>query len=327
MKNLISEINRLYGLNINFSEKITKGFLSENHILHGDNKKYFLKRYCFDKKERIEEIHSVKKYFANGGIKVILPITNIEGNTFFIFENGYFALFPYVSDIQLERGSLTDTAIISLGETLGKIHLLGKDSNLLIEERFKAWNKEKTLEKIEMIYTELRKKNNLTDFDKLALEILKIKERLIKENSIIYEDLKFLSDHLIHGDYLDHNVFWGSDNRVSFVFDFEKTEYSPRIYELWRSLMYIFLSTDITTKDIRRAKLYLTSYKNIYPTTRDELTRGLKLFYLKSIHGVWVENEHYINNSDRVNEFLYSNYNRIKYLSDNLDTLEKQLLD
>ena len=325
MENLISEINRLYDLQPHSSEKVTKGFLSENHVLFSNDKKYFLKRYRFGRRERIEEIHSAKKYFADGGIPVILPIENNEGSTFFLFENGYFALFPFVSGVQLERGSFTDRAIISLGETLGKIHLLGKDSNLPIKERFKAWNKEKSLEKIEMIYAELKKKANPTDFDKLALESLETKKKLVKENSIVYEELKLPSNHLIHGDYLDRNVFFGPDSKVSFVFDFEKTDYSPRMYELWRSLMYSFLSSDITTEDIRRAKLYLVSYTKTYPTTKDELVRGLKLFYLKSIHGVWVESEHYINGNDRVDEFLYRDYKRIKYLSKSLDILEKQL--
>lgn len=325
MENLISKVNHLYDLQLHSSEKVTKGFLSENHILLTDDKKYFLKRYRFDKQERIEEIHSAKKYFADGGIPVILPITNNKGNTFFIFENGYFALFPFVSDIQLERGSLTDTAIISLGETLGKIHLLGKVCNLPIKERFKAWNKEKSLEKIEAIYTELKKETNPTDFDKLALESIETKKRLIQENSIVYEDLKLPSDHLIHGDYLDHNVFFGPDSKVSFVFDLEKTDYSPRMYELFRSLMYTFLSGDTDEKGLEKAKLYLMSYLSAYPTSKDELSKGLKLFYLKSIHGTWVEGEHYLVMSDRVDQFLHDDFQRIKYLSENFDEFQNNL--
>lgn len=325
MDDLIVKINSLYNLQLHSAEKVTKGFLSENHILHSDNKKYFLKRYRFDSKDRIEEVHSVKKYFANGGIPVVLPIANVEGNTFFFSDGGYFALFPFVPDKQLNRGSLADTAIISLGETLGKIHLLGKDSNLPIKERFKAWNKEKSLEKIEMIYTELKKETNPTDFDKLALESIETKKRLIQDNSVVYEDLKLPSDHLIHGDYLDHNVFFGPDDKVSFVFDFEKTDYSPRMYELFRSLMYSFLSGDVTEQELEKAKLYLDSYIAVYPTTKDELGRGLKLFYLKSIHGVWVEGEHYLNKSSRVDEFLLNDFQRIKYLLKHFDEFKNKL--
>lgn len=325
MDDLIDKINSLYNLQLHSAEKVTKGFLSANHILHSDSKKYFLKRYRFDNKERIEEVHSVKKYFANGGIPVVLPITNAEGNTFFFSNDGYFALFSYISDKQLERRSLTDTAIISLGETLGKIHLLGKVCNLPIKERFKAWNKEKSLEKIEAIYTELKKETNPTDFDKLALESIETKKRLIQENSIVCEDLKLPNDHLIHGDYLDHNVFFGLDDKVSFVFDFEKTDYSPRMYELFRSLMYSFLSGNVTKQELEKAKLYLNSYIAFYPTTKDELARGLKFFYLKLIHGVWVESEHYLNKSSRVDEFLLNDFQRIKYHSHHFDEFKNKL--
>lgn len=326
MDDLIAKINNLYNLQLQSAEKVKKGFLSENHILHSDDKKYFLKRYRFDKQERIEEVHSAKKYFADGGIPVILPITNIQGNTFFLFGNFYFALFSFVSDIQIERESLSDVAIISLGETLGKIHLLGKCSKLPIKERFKAWNKEKALEKITAIQSKLKEQVELNDFDKLALQSIELKKKLIIDNSIVYEQIGLPSNHLIHGDYLDHNVFFDSNNKVSYVFDFEKTDYSPRMYELFRSLMYSFLSDNISDENIEKAKLYLNSYLSVYPTSKTELVSGLKLFYLKSIHGLWVESEHYLNNSDRVDVFLENDIKRIKYLSENFEEFENKLL-
>lgn len=327
MDKLISEVNRLYNLQIHSSEKVAKGFLSENHILYGDDKKYFLKRYRFDKQKRIEEIHSVKRYFASGGIPVILPIINTEGNTFFLFDGGYFALFPFVSDIQIERGCLTDAAIISLGEMLGRMHLLGKVSTLTIEESFKSWNTEKALEKIEAVYNEIQKVTDPTEFDKLALKSVETKKKLIKNNQTKYKDLNLPSDHLIHGDYLDHNVFFDRDHKVSFVFDFEKADYSPRMYELFRSLMYTFLSDGVNEEELRKAKLYLKSYLSVYPTSINELVVGLKLFYLKSIHGLWVEVEHYLNKNDRVDQFLLNDFQRIEYLSENIDDFGRNLFE
>lgn len=322
---LIQKINELYGLQVHSSEKVTKGFLSENHIIYQNDAKYFLKRYRFDNKERIEEIHSAEKYFADGGIPAILPVFNKEGETFFCFEEAYFAVFPFISDKQLDRGLLTDTAVKSLGETLGKIHLLGKRAKLAIKERFKPWNKKNAIEKIEAIHLEIKKKSNLGDFDILALESIQAKKRLIQSNLTTYEDLNLPSDHLIHGDYLDHNVFFGADDKVSFVFDFEKTDYSPRMYELFRSLAYAFLSNSVADDDIKRAKLYLNSYLAVYPAPADELARGLKLFFLKSIHGLWVEGEHYLKNNDRTDEFLPNDFQRIKYLSENFKDFENKL--
>lgn len=324
MNELLSKINELYGLQVQYSEKVTKGSLSENHILADKNEKYFLKKYRFDNKERIEEIHSVKKYFVEGGIPVVLPIINKNQETFFLFDRGYFALFTFINEKQLERGFLTNTAVISLGEMLGKIHLLGKNSKLPIKERFKPWNKEKALEKIKAIELEIKKKNELNDFDKLALESIQTKKRLILSNSITYENLNLPSDHLIHGDYLDHNVFFDKNDKVSHVFDFEKTDYSPRMYELFRSLMYSFVSDNFTKEDMGRAKLYLHSYLKIYPASKDEIVRGLKLFYLKSIHSVWVEEEHYLKNNNRVDQFL--SVQRIKYVSEHFQEFEDKIL-
>lgn len=326
MKLLLTKIFEDYGLNLTFVERVTKGFLSQNYVLSGNGTtKYFLKTYRFDDSERIREIHLVKKYFSNGGIPVILPLSDKKRNTFFLFEDKYFALFPFIPDKQLERGSFTETAIMSLGNMLGRVHLLGKHAALPIREKFKIWDTENALEKIEAIERAIDN-STYNEFDKLALESIRMKKELILSNEMTFEGLNLPSDHLIHGDFLDHNVFFDSDDKVSYVFDFEKTDYSPRMYELFRSLMYSFLSGDILGGDIVRAKLYLDSYLKTYPVSKNELSRGLKLFYLKSIHGVWVESEHYLKNNVRVDEFLAKDFQRTRYLSENYESLKNELL-
>ena len=127
MKLLLAKIFDNYGLDLNLRELVAKGFLSENYILSNGEKRYFLKKYRFDSAERVREVHLAKKYFVDGGIPVISPISDKEGNTFFLFESRYFSLFPFISDRQLERGSLAETAIISLGQMLGRIHVFGKN--------------------------------------------------------------------------------------------------------------------------------------------------------------------------------------------------------
>lgn len=322
---LLAKINKLYGLDIALADKVNKGFLSENYCVTTEaGTRYFLKKYRFDNSERVKEIHAAKKYFSDGGIPVILPIIHSDGDSFFLFENGYFALFPFISDQQFDRGKLSSVATTSLGEMLGKIHLLGKSATLPMQEKFKPWNKVNALKKMEMIREAIDREPNTTDFDRLALESLEIKRKLVTNNTLEYEDLELPSDHLIHGDYLDTNVFFGKDERVSFVFDFEKTDYSPRMYELWRSLMYSFLSRNDIDSGIGQARLYLDAYLKTYPTSLDELRRGLDLFYLKAIHSTWVEGEHYLLGNKRADEFLIDDLKRIKYLSEKrTDILER----
>ncbi|MES2224695.1 MAG: phosphotransferase [Patescibacteria group bacterium] len=330
MEDLLKKINTLYEVQVYSPEKVAKGFLSENHVLTGRSdktKKYFLKKYRFDNKEKIEEIHATKKYFADGGIPVILPILNNENKTYFFFEEGYFALFPFIDGRHIDRDDLTETAAISLGETIAKIHLLGKDSTLFMKDHFKGWDKEKFLVKADQLAALIHEKKEFDEFDRNALKSIEMRKALIEANTFTFEDLHIPSDCLIHGDYHDANIFFDDEDYVEYVFDFEKVQYAPRVYELIRSLMYMFFDSAFSMQHIGLGKLYIESYSKVYPISKDELRAGLKLFYLRQVHGFWVEGEHYINHNYRVDQFLISGYNSVKYLTEHFDELEKELFD
>ncbi len=334
MQNILQKISEYYGLKAVSAEKVTKGFMSENHVIfvgdqnsaQNDTQKFFLKKYRFDDKERIEEIHTVKSFFAKGGVPVILPITTKADKTFFEHDGAYYALFPFINEKQLERGSLTDAAVISLGKMLGHIHLLGAKAKLPVQARFnfKLESAEKTLKKIDPILSSINGKPLLDDFDKLALKNIELKKNLIQNGGGV-DGLILPSDHLIHGDYLYHNVFFDEHDNVSHVFDFEKTGYSPRTYELLRSMMYGLVTAD-GSLDIRRMKMYVDAYRSVYPISNDELKKGLRLLRLKSARGFWVESEHYLKDNTRVDGFLKSDFDRVVYLSEHFEELEGALL-
>ena len=321
MEKILAKISELYGLQLKLENKVTKGFLSDNYVLTDGKTKYFLKKYRFEDPKRIKEIHLSKKYFSDGGIPVILPLPTRDGDTFFTINNENYSLFPFINGKQLERGQLTEAAGNSFAKTLAHIHLLGRDARLPIEEKFSSWDKNEMLERIKSIQEKIQEKTLLSDFDQLALEGLALKQKLVSSNTLTYEDLHLPSDHLIHGDYLEQNVFFHEDNTVSHVFDFEKSGYFPRSYELFRSMIYGFLDKDHSPEGIGRFANYINAYLEIYPMSKDEIKNGLTLFYLKAIHNTWVEKEHYLKNNNRVDEFLLSDFLRIQYLSESLDNL------
>jgi len=321
MEEILIKINHLYGINVSSSEKVTRGFLSDNYFLSDGKTKFFLKKYRFDNSNRIVEVHASKKYFAEGGIPVILPMSLLDGKTFFEYDGAYYALFPFVEGKHIERGELTEAAIISLGKMLGRIHLLGKESKLVSDDRFKIENKEKIFKKIEDILTKISEVSSPSDFDKVALENVQMKKKLLLGNTMTFESLGLNCDHLIHGDYLDHNVFFDENDGVKWVFDLEKTNYSPRTYELFRSMVYGLLSADVTEVDLKNARKYIDAYSSVYPISKDEIKRGLQLYFVKTVHGFWVESEHYLKGNTRVDHFLFDDHKRIKYLSENLDLL------
>ena len=321
MEEILTNILGLYGIDVSSSERVTKGSLSENHVLTDGKTRYFLKRYRFDNPDRIVEIHASKQYFADGGIPVILPIPLLSGKTFFEYKASYYALFPFVEGKHLERGELSETSIISLGRMLGRIHLLGRESRLVIHDKFKIENEEKTFKKIEDILAKIKEVGVQSDFDKMALENVRMKKELLLKNRMTFESLGFSCDHLIHGDFLDHNVFFDEHGDAKWVFDFEKTNYSPRAFELFRSMTYIFLPANVTKADLERARRYVDAYSSVYPISKDEIKKGLQLYFVKVIHGFWVESEHYLKGNTRVDHFLFNDARKIKYLSENLESL------
>lgn len=327
MDALLERVSELYGLEFSQApERIAKGVLSENYSLVSNKGKFFLKKYRFESANRIKEIHSAKQYFADCGIPVILPIQTNHGSTLFSLNKSFYALFPFVIGRHLAREELTNRAITSMGEMLGRIHLAGKNSRIsIVEDSFSSWDKNAFNTKVAEILEKMPDVDERNEFDRLAYESIQLKRIIVEKNSIQYKELGFKSDHLIHGDYLDHNVFFGNADKVEHVFDFEKTQYSPRMFELFRSLMYSLLSSGTLVEDIQKAEVYLDSYRATYPIEEGELKKGLEMFYLKSIHNVWVEHEHYIKGNLRPDLFLEPDFRRAQFLSNNLDSLAEAL--
>jgi Ser/Thr protein kinase RdoA (MazF antagonist) len=326
MEPLLHKISEIYGFKVDFLEKITQGFLSENYVLTDGAVKYFLKKYRFTNAGRIEEIHRVKKYFSEGGIPVIMPLPTKTGERFFEFENRFYAIFPFVTDRQLEKEQITQKAITSLAETLAQMHLLGRGVKIPVNDFFKGWNKESSLKEIENILIKISDVKEKTLFDVLAKRNVLLKRKIIGSNSQTYNQFNFQNDHLIHGDYTIGNVFFDKDDNVSFVFDFEKTEYAPRFFELFRSMIYsTFFDEEISQDALGRAKLYIDSYRAVYQMPDDEFIAGFTAYYLRATHSVWVESEHYLKGNNRVDQLLKSDALRISYISENFEKMKEYL--
>ncbi len=288
--------------------------------------KLFLKQYRFDNLKKINEIHKVKFFFAKNGIPVILPIENKA--CAFVFEHmgKFYSIFPYVSGRTIRKEELTKSALESAGCMLAKIHRLSKDGYPAIAKHFnKGWDKNKLLSEIKGINQKITTLPKKTRYDNLALEILDLKKKLITEDKSQYIDFKLISDHLIHGDYHEMNIFFDKGDKVTHIFDLEKAGIAPRVIELVRSMDYMCFNGRYSDHNFTLADNYLNAYNKIYPITHSELWRGIKAFYLNKVHSLWLEKEHYIHKNKRVDSLLESDLLRLKYFSQHLDDFVNKL--
>lgn len=301
-------------------EKVSGGYLSHNFILRSDTDKLFLKQYRFDNIKKIQEIHRVKNFFKEGGIPIILPIRNTDGESIFEDNGKFYALFPFVDGRIIRRTEKSQKAFASAGEILGRIHILSRDGFPdIIDSYDRQWDKVEFLKKAQSMKKTIEAIPQKTTFDKLALETINLKIRLAEENDICYEDLALKKDHIIHGDYHGQNIFYDDNDEVQNIFDIEKAELSPRALEVARAIDYMCFSNEYGTKNFNDARNFLSAYREIYPLDTGELARGVKAYYLKKAHSIWIEEEHYIKNNFRVDCFLEDELLMLIYYPDNFD--------
>ncbi len=305
---------------------VTQGYLSTNWILSDGRRRLFLKRYRFDTRDRVEEVHRVKHTVATHGIPVILPLPNQTGQTIFEVNQHFYSLFPFVHGRHLPRGQWPPAALTAAAELLAKIHLLSRDQPLLnLPARPYVSNAERFYPPATEILKTIRSKTHRGKIDRVTEELLLLKKELVAANTINFADLNLKNDHLIHGDFQDANLFFDRKNQVRAIFDWEKANRAPRLWELMRSTFYICFDR-FSERNFRQAAQYLKSYQHLYPFSAQELAAGLKLLYLHQIHGIWAEREHYLNHNHRVDNLLPKNLERLRGFVTNYQRVGKYLL-
>lgn len=320
-------LEQVYGLpEIVSAVPVEKGVLSANWILSIGEHKVFLKRYRFEDESRIREIHAVKHFFAESGIPIILPKSTLDGQTYMTHEGRWFALFPFIAERELERQNLSDTAVASMGSMLAHIHKAGATSTVSVEKNFNYWDREVFLNKVEGLLAHIEAVEFKTEFDEMALRDLYRKLELTQANAVTPADFGLRTDHLLHGDYLNHNLFFTKQDNVSRVFDLEKCLYGPRAYELVRSFLYSIADGDWNNEIARRTRIYIKSYRDVYPISNEEIAKGLELYYIKSIHNAWIQHEHYMLGNTRPDQFLAPDMARNEFLANNRHTILSEIL-
>lgn len=313
--------------NIISIEEVKEGFLSQNHILNTKDNKYFLKKYKESYTEsEIVDIHKVKMFFSNNEIPVVTPIKDKQDNSYFIFNSGIYTLFPFINAKTEDRKNLSDKSIKSLATSLAKIHLLSKDRiPFNIENYQSAISSEKFLNTYPEILKILNSKKEYTDFDKLALKILKLKKSIVDKSAKKIEALDVTTNHLLHGDYHEKNIFFDNNDEVQYIFDWEMTKIGDRLHELIRSMDYIFLNGEYEEENMNKARIYLLTYKELYPFEKESFINALERYYFKKAHSLWIEGEHYLKNNDRVDCFLEKQLAVLQYFPENLESLINNL--
>lgn len=307
-----------------FVKQIDAGYKAISFVVRDGGNTFFVKKYHPKRsRERLLEIHKVKKFFKEQGVSTIPPFQNLEGSTLSSVHGEFFSVFPYISDKQF-YGLPNNKAVASAGENLARLHLAGVDHLSLVHKVFKPWDKEKFLEHANKML-ELSVVG-VTFFDKIASKMLQLKIELAKNSSILYEDLGLKNDTILHGDYHTHNLFFDEQDNVSYTFDFERTMVGPRATDIANGLFMICfdfntdIENDVSGIHFERANAFIRAYHQVFPIGLDELMNGIRWFFLSQmVYVEWPLDAHYFENDVRGDKLLTKRLNRLEYFSKYFD--------
>lgn len=304
---------------------VKDGFLSHNFVVETSEQKYFFKQYRFDHVNQVKAAHEAKLFFSNACIPVILPLTNKDGNTILHSRGRFYSLFPFIDGCQYQRGHLPQQALESMAQMQAQIHRSGANVQLPhVRHSNAAKSYREFVESARLILSKIPSVGR-TEFDERARESIHLKLHLAERSRIAIEKIQMKSDHLVHGDYQDANVFFNSNNEVSHVFDWEQTRVTSRELSLVRAIALVCFGqaetyvAEHSEENFKNARHFLAAYSEVYPIRRQTFLQASTVRYLHKTMSLWVETSHYLDGNDRVDVFLEADDKVLRYYAEHFD--------
>lgn len=317
------EINALLVQNFDYGSPTTvttieQGYLSLNWKIIAEQGSFFLKRYRSALKALdIRSIHHAMRLFGENGIPVINPLPTRARDTVTEIDGRCFSLFPFIDGKRKDRKELEASDLEALGTMLASIHKVGTElphpAHLPL---FNGWDRTAFLEHANKIRGILSSKAVLDDFDRSASEAIEYKLSKVLGDFREPDEFEFTDYAVLHGDFHEGNVFFGETHGITHVFDWEKTCYGPRAFELVRSLNLTCASVEgIGEEEVfRRSKMFFDAYQKTFPIAESEFRTALEFYYVNQFYAVWIERLHYIHQEYQADLLLPESTRRIAFL-------------
>jgi|GEM_PF-1075757 len=323
---LCDMLKELYGLSSVADFRATGGgFTTENFLCSDGTNTYFLKRYHTPDMSRLHDIMAAYACFSRGGIPIITPIRNAQGDDCFFLDESWWSVFPFVAGIKKRGEELTERDVQKLGGLLAAIHRVGMDCPPADIQPIALWNKNVFLSEkhaLEYAYTHLASKQ---DVDEMAFENVQIQDRFLRDHHDYLSDISLINHSLIHGDFTHNNVFFKPDGEILATFDLDKTCLAPRGYEVARSVFITCFDHAWDASSFRLAHAFLRAYLAAYPMNFAEFHDGLHAYVSHFMHMTWLEKKILVDRSKQHAALMRSSTVRVKHLSEEFLTLAERL--
>lgn len=315
---LLADSYNLTSLNI---QDTIGGLSALNLIVSSDSGPLVLKRYRPKEIEAVNRIEAVTELLAQNDIPVALPLKTPDGLKHFVYSDQYYALFPKIDGKVLHESTLNEKTLFNAGLMLAKIHHISDFKRLSLPETSEILKPKIQIETDSVKLLSFVKENSIdTETDDLIDEIVTAKLNVISH--INYSEI-IASLHnnrtLIHGDFHNENILFGSNDDVVCVLDFEEAHFGSDIEDIMTFINFACCNSGFDIPNIKKARTFLSGYESVKTITSDELHFGMKLLNYRLSSSFFLENELYLNRDLFFRQLIKRDLSKIHYLDNHLD--------
>jgi Ser/Thr protein kinase RdoA (MazF antagonist) len=256
-------------------------------------------RYPCEERWRVEAEHALIAYACSQRLPAIAPLPLPTGETVMEHAGRIHALFPFARGYQTRRGHMTAGEIAAMGAFLAQMQRALHDyPGDRTAHRLFTVDHEATLATINEIEAAICALPQPEDLDAQMLTRLQ-QRRAWLETTQPPDEAAFaqLEHQVIHGDYQETNLFFAED-AVSAVIDWDQAHPAPRAWEVVRTLHYVFQFEPAL------CHLFLEAYRRELRLSSEELDIAARVYSWKRTHDLWLYEEYYLQDNQRVRPFF-----------------------
>ena len=259
---------------------------------------FFLRRYRHP--ERAVSEHAAIAHARARGFPAVAPLPLLDGATILVHDGAHYALYPQAPGRQHTRDQLTPTLLAAMGRNLAALHRALRDlPRAGMHQRTFVADRDRTLAGIARIAAVIAGRDGSDSLDQIARTRLASRREWLQAQPPTAEyDPAILSEQPIHGDYQETNLFFGADETVCAVIDWDQGYLASRAWEIIRVLDFVCGFAPAPTRHL------LMAYREGHDLSLADLDRAAATYGLLRAHDLWLYEAYYFQANRRVGQFI-----------------------
>ncbi len=310
----IVEVLERYGLTITGEpEPVALSVSNRNFKVTTDNGPRFVRFLAKSRTRERQELASVVCAFAGAnGIPVVAALADAKGRELHSLSNRFWAVYPWVEGVHLERGSIERAAAERLGEIHGRLHAvlrLFTDPRLRSDTNGSVWDAAQSLDDLGRVDDLIRYSPSPGSAQlRLQEQIRQIMALIDSPSSRPATDFAGVDRAVCHGDFHERNLIMNAAGELRAVVDWEMVALLPPVFEVLRAASFMGLLGP------GLLEAYMGGYRR--HAMLEQCEEGVEMWWQSQLHNTWVYRARFIEGNRAVGPFLEDHFATIIMFGD-----------